>query len=124
MTWTIVFHPDFEAEFDVLDADVADEIGGLIELLEIEGPQLGRPHCDTLNGSAHANMKELRCRAGGGVWRIAFAFDPKREAVVLVAGDKGGANQKRFYKRLIATADERYSEHLDAMKDGKDGTQG
>jgi hypothetical protein len=68
---------------------------------------------DTLNGSHYANMKELRFRADGGVWRVAFAFDPQRNAVLLVAGDKSGVNEKTFYKRLIGKADKRYREHLE-----------
>lgn len=73
-----------------------DELLAYIELLEQFGPQLGRPRVDTLNGSRHANMKELRFDASGGVWRIAFAFDPKRRAIVLCGGDKSGGSQKRF----------------------------
>ena len=57
-------------------------------------------------------MKELRCNAGDGVWRIAFAFDPERKAILLTAGDKSGVNEKRFYKKLIAKADERFDHHL------------
>jgi hypothetical protein len=71
---------------------------------------------DTLNGSQFSNMKELRFKAAGGVWRVAFAFDPNREGVLLVAGDKSGGSEDRFYKRLIAKADERYAGHLAAMK--------
>jgi hypothetical protein len=79
------------------------------------GPSLGRPEADTLNGSDYANMKELRFKAGGGVWRVAFAFDPERNAILLVAGDKSGVGQKQFYKRLIGKADARYKEHLDNL---------
>ena len=61
-------------------------------------------------------MKELRFKAADGEWRAAFAFDPKREAIMLVAGDKSGGSQEKFYKRLIAKADERYQEHLDELK--------
>ena len=82
------------------------------KLLGEFGPNLGRPTVDGLKGSKHANMKELRFDGGGGVWRIAFAFDPKRQAILLVGGDKGGADQRRFYKRLIAVADKRFDEHL------------
>lgn len=60
-------------------------------------------------------MKELRCDADGGVWRVAFAFDPERKAILLVAGDKSGANEKRFYKRLIAKADKRFEQHLASL---------
>lgn len=61
-------------------------------------------------------MKELRCNADDGVWRIAFAFDPERKAILLTAGDKAGINEKRFYKRLIAKADERFDQHLAAQE--------
>lgn len=64
----------------------------------------------------HANMKELRFNADDGVWRVAFAFDPKRRAIVLVAGDRAGVAQKRFYKALIAKADTRFADHLDSLK--------
>lgn len=73
---------------------------------------MGRPEVDTLKGSAHANMKELRFVAGGGVWRVAFAFDPERKAVLLVAGDKSGVGQRRFYRELIRKADGRYNRYL------------
>lgn len=73
---------------------------------------LGRPLVDTLKGSRHANMKELRFNASGGVWRIAFAFDPSRKALLLVAGNKSGTSERRFYKQLIRKADERFDEHL------------
>jgi hypothetical protein len=77
------------------------------------GPSLGRPEVDTLNDSKYANMKELRFKADGGVWRVALAFDPQRNAVLLVAGDKSGVSEKKFYNRLIEKADKRYTEHLD-----------
>ena len=87
-----------------------------IELLEYSGPQLGRPRADTLNGSRHANMKELRFDAADGVWRVAFAFDPNRKAILLVAGDKSGGSEKRFYRQLIDKADARFDDHLAKIK--------
>jgi hypothetical protein len=72
---------------------------------------------DTLNDSRHANMKELRFSASDGQWRVAFAFDPKRQAVLLVAGDKSGGSEKRFYRRLILKADERFDAHLARLKE-------
>ena len=116
MEWIVAFFEDFEAEFDAYPATVQDAILAKAGLLEREGPELGRPHADTLTGSKHANMKELRCNADGGVWRIVFAFDPDRRAILLVAGDKSGAKQKQFYRRLIAKADERFDRHLETMK--------
>lgn len=115
MDWAVVFVDAFVAEFKGYPETVQDAIAARIRLLEREGPQLGRPHADTLMGSKHANMKELRCNAGGGVWRIAFAFDPYRKAVLLAAGDKSGVSEKRFYKQLLAKADERFNFHLNEM---------
>jgi hypothetical protein len=88
------------------------EILAQARLLQQFGPRLGRPRVDTLNDSRHANMKELRFDAADGVWRVAFAFDPKRRAILLVAGDKSGGSEKRFYKQLIAKADERFDAHI------------
>jgi len=65
-----------------------------------------------MNGSRHANMKELRFDAADGVWRVAFAFDPQRKAVLLVAGDKSGRSERRFYRELMKKADDRYDAHL------------
>ena len=116
MPWTVSFADEFELEFDALAPEVQDAIFARMLLLEREGPSLGRPHADTLTGSTHANMKELRCTAAGGVWRIAFAFDPDRQAILLVGGDKSGGSEKRFYKQLIARADDRFDRHLGTRK--------
>ena len=116
MEWDVRFHDDFEAEFDDLSKAVQDAILAGAVLLAKFGSGLKRPYADTLNGSKHANMKELRCYAGNGVWRIAFAFDPERKAILLTAGDKAGVNEKRFYKKLIAKADTRFDRHLATQK--------
>ena len=114
--WAVEFFHAFEAEFDCFTEAVQDAILTKAKLLEKEGPRLGRPHADTLAGSRHANMKELRCNADNGVWRIAFAFDPQRTAILLTAGDKAGVKEKRFYKQLVAKADERFARHLEERK--------
>jgi hypothetical protein len=116
MPWTVIQHDDFEPEFDALDPEVQDAIFVAQEALSQAGPTLGRPLIDTLDGSKHANMKKIRFRAGGGVWRIAFAFDRKRRAIVLVAGDKSGISQGRFYRALIARADRRFDDWLSRSK--------
>jgi hypothetical protein len=116
MGWHLGFHADFVPEFEDFAEDVQDELLAHLKVLEQFGPELGRPHVDALKGSKHANMKELRFSADGGVWRIAFAFDPKREAVVLVGGDKSGGSEKRFYKNLIKNADARFDQHLETLK--------
>jgi hypothetical protein len=122
MQWEVAFGDEFDEEFEELPEAVQDELLASAKLLATFGPQLSRPHADTLKDSAFANMKELRFDADDGVWRVAFAFDPGRKAIVLVAGDKSGVSEKRFYRTLIAKADKRYQGHLDrlaAMKKGK-----
>jgi hypothetical protein len=103
---------EFEPEFHALHEDVRTEILALALVLEQFGPQLGRPRVDTLKGSRHANMKELRFSAADGEWRVAFAFDRRRKAILLVAGDKSGGSEKRFYRELIRKADERFDARL------------
>jgi hypothetical protein len=109
------FHDAFDAEFEALVEELQDELLAHAKLLAAFGPDLGRPTVDTLKGSRHTNMKELRFSWSGQVWRVAFAFDPQRQAILLVGGDKGGADQRRFYKRLLAVADARYDDHLDTL---------
>jgi hypothetical protein len=116
VTWSVLFHDDFHTEFSGLAEDLQDELLAHARLLADFGPNLGRPTVDTLKGSRHANMKELRFSWAGEVWRVAFAFDPRRQAVLLVGGDKGGADQRRFYKRLIQVADDRYSGHVATLQ--------
>lgn len=112
MSWAVAIADEFEPEFDSLHVDVQNEILALARLLQQFGPQLGRPRVDTLNGSRHANMKEMRFNAADGKWRVAFAFDPRRSAILLVAGDKAGGSSRRFYRSLIRRADERFDRHL------------
>jgi hypothetical protein len=119
MSWDVLFHDEFASEFAALNESLQDELLAHAMLLRDFGPALGRPTVDTLKGSKHTNMKEMRFAWVGEVWRIAFAFDPERKAILLVGGDKGGADQRRFYKRLIAAADERFDEHLDTLKISK-----
>jgi hypothetical protein len=117
MKWKVEFDVNFEAEFDGLAEAVQDELLAQAKLLEQFGPSLGRPRVDTLNGSTHANMKELRFDADNGVWRVAFAFDLERKAILLVGGSKSGVNEERFYKQLIKKADARFDAHLSTLKE-------
>jgi hypothetical protein len=79
-------------------------------------PALGRPQVDTIKASHYINMKELRFQVDSGVWRVAFAFDPERKAILLIAGNKQGKDQKRFYKHLIQQADKRFKQHLETLQ--------
>lgn len=113
MAWIVLEHPDFVQEREQLPAAALEKLAEVVLTLEAVGPSLGRPLVDTLKGSRHANMKEMRF-AAKGVWRLAFAFDEARNAVVLVGGNKQGRDQKKFYRDLIATADDRFDDWLNA----------
>lgn len=116
VTWRVELDPSFRTEYLALPEAVQDGMASQLTKLRQQGPSLGRPTVDTLHGSRYANMKELRFAADRGAWRVAFAFDPERRAIVLVAGDKRGQNEQRFYRRLIRQADERYTAHLSAQR--------
>ncbi len=114
--WQVATTDDFDEWFADLSDDAQTEFIAKVELLKLLGPTLGRPPADTLNGSNHANRKELRADTAKQVLRVAFAFDPERVAILLVAGNKAGIGQKRFYKKLIAKADELFNAHLAKRK--------
>ncbi len=116
MSWTVRFCDEFESEFRRLSEAVQDELLAQALVIQRFGPQAGRPRVDTLQGSRHANMKELRFDADGGVWRVAFAFDPNREAILLAAGNKSGVSEARFYRSLLRHADARFDSHLTSQR--------
>jgi hypothetical protein len=116
MNWRVEFHRDFVPEFRALAEIAQDEIAALVEKMRVIGPMMKRPASDTLDGSRFSNMKELRFEVNNGVWRVAYAFDPTRKAILLVAGDKSGTSQKRFYRSLIRKADKRFAEHLEELE--------
>src|SRR5680860_209724 len=95
-----------------------DQVVAALRILTELGPGLGRPLVDSIVGSGHKNMKELRPGSSGrSEVRILFAFDPKRRAILLLAGDKQGAWAK-WYRKNIPVADDRYDEHLEQLKKG------
>ena len=104
----------FAPEFEALSEEVQDAILAYARSLEAHGPQLGRPQAETLKGSKHKNMKELRPTVDKVEWRVAYAFDPERRGILLAAVAKGG--DKRAYAKLIATADKRFTAHLKRLK--------
>ncbi len=119
MTWEVLIHEDFNEELqglEALHADIQDELMAKSALLEAFGPSLGRPYVGKLDGSKYSNMKELRFDADDGVWRVLFAFDTKRQAILLAAGDKRGVNQKRFYKQIIDIATQRFEDWMESVE--------
>jgi hypothetical protein len=112
--WEVEFTDEFGRWWETLDADEQESLAASVELLRHYGPQLGRPHADTLHGSRHANMKELRTQHRGHPFRTLFAFDPRRSAILLIGGDKTG--DKQFYERMIPLADQLYEQHLTELE--------
>jgi hypothetical protein len=119
--WLVELHPVVEAWFMHLakeDPASADLVEEAIDMLASAGPTLGRPLVDRIKGSSYHNMKELRpASVGGTEVRILFAFDPRRQAILLTAGDKAG-QWKDWYIRNIPLADKRYAQHLTGLREG------
>lgn len=111
-SWEVQFDPTFETWADDLDQADAEALLAAIRVLRDHGPALGRPLVDSVKGSRHKNMKELRPGSTGRTEvRVLFAFDPKRRAILLVGGDKSNAWSK-WYEMNVPIADERYDAHL------------
>jgi hypothetical protein len=109
VAWEVEYTDQFAEWWNGLLPEEQRAIRAAVAVLEERGPALGRPFVDTLRGSRHPNMKELRPR--GGNTRILFAFDPRRTAILLIGGDKTGRWQE-WYRTMIPIADRLYDEHL------------
>ena len=108
--WEVEFTDEFEKWWSGLTEDEQVSLDSSVRLLESLGPNLPRPHSDTLKGSKHSNMKELRTQHQGRPLRTLYVFDPRRMAILLIGGDKTG--DARFYDRMIPIADRLYDDHL------------
>jgi hypothetical protein len=113
MAWEIEYTDQLGSWYADLTAREQNLVDAAVVALAEHGPTLGRPYVDTIRGSRHANMKELRPR--GGNIRILFAFDPRRAAILLIGGDKSGRWQ-RWYVETIPIADDLYDEHLATLR--------
>ncbi len=112
--WDIVATLEFQDWFTTVDDEVQFSIREKLRVLEEFGPQLSRPIVDTVKGSGLSNLKELRIQSKGRPFRVFFVFDPKRNAVLLVGGDK--TSDKKFYLKMIARAEKIYIEYLEDLK--------
>ena len=116
MAWAVEMSEQVSGWLDGVDSITRDRTLQAIIVLSREGPHLGRPLVDTVTASRHRNMKELRPGSKGrSEVRILFAFDPARQAILLIAGDKAG-QWDRWYKRNIPLADRMLDDHLDALE--------
>ena len=114
MTWEIEYTDEFEQWWDTLSEAEQESIAVSVGLLENMGPNLPRPHSDTVKGSRFSNMKELRTQHAGQPYRTLYAFDPRRTAILLIGGNKTGDNN--WYQTFIPIADSLFEKHLEEIK--------
>lgn len=110
--WNVILQDPLLDWLNTLKQDDLLKIYAAFDLLSTEGPQLGRPYTDTIQGSKFSNLKELRVQSKISVFRLFFVFDPIRQAIVLCGGDKKGKNEKRFYQEMITLAEQTYENYL------------
>jgi hypothetical protein len=110
MTWEVEVSDEFRTWYDSLDDREGVSVDTVVDMLVEYGPILGRPHADTLRGSTVANLKELRVQHAGRPYRILFAFDPRRNAYLILGGDKTG--DANWYNEAIRRAEAIYERHL------------
>jgi hypothetical protein len=118
MTWDVEYTDEFANWWTELDDSPQDAIDRAVHLLEARGPTLPFPYSSDVRGSRHGNMRELRIQIGGDPYRIFYAFDPRRAAILLIGGNKAGDEQ--FYERMVPQADRIYDRHLEEMAQERD----
>ncbi|WP_150725188.1 type II toxin-antitoxin system RelE/ParE family toxin [Pseudomonas fluorescens] len=114
MKWDVEYMDEFEAWWDHLNETEQDSVQATVMLLGEDGPHLGFPHTSDIKGSRHGNLRELRVQHAGRPYRVLYAFDPRRSAILLIGGDKTG--QERWYTEHVPLAERLYDEHWETLK--------
>ena len=114
MAYEVEVTDEWLAWYEELAVEEQDELAASIGLLEAKGPQLPYPYCSAVSSSRHSHMRELRTQIQGRPFRTLYAFDPRRSAILLVAGDKTGND--RWYEIFVPKADDLYDDHLEILK--------
>lgn len=115
VTWEVEFADEFFVWWSGLSAGAQDAVGAKVQLLEWRGPSLGFPHSSGVVTSRHPHLRELRVQYRGRPYRLMYAFDPRRTAILLLGGDKTG--DRRFYDVVVRRADELYDAHLRQLRE-------
>ena len=113
MGWGVEYTDDFSMWWDELAEAEQDSIAVVVDLLQSDGPNLGFPHSSGIEGSKHSHMRELRVQHRGEPYRVLYAFDPRRSAILLIGGKKTGKD--RWYDEHVPIADKLYDEHLETL---------
>ena len=114
MAWDVEFTDELGEWWNSLTEDEQVSVDASVRLLEERGPNLGHPHCSGIHGSRHSHMRELRVQHAGRPYRVLYAFDPRRSAILLIGGDKTGKD--RWYEEHVPLADTLYDTHLDELR--------
>ena len=114
MGWCVEYTDEFGNWWNGLDEMEQVDVDVCVELLELHGPTLPFPYSSGVNGSRHDHMRELRVQHKGEPYRILYAFDPRRCAVLLLGGNKTG--NKRWYDEFVPKADRLYDIHLETLE--------
>lgn len=114
MSWHVEYTDEFGSWWETLSEGEQDAIDVVVRLLEERGPQLGYPYSSDVRGSRHAHLRELRGQYRGQPYRILYAFDPRRTAILLIGGKKTGDD--RWYDKFVPMADRLFDEHLDELR--------
>lgn len=114
MASQVEFTDEFGGWWNQLTSEEQEDVGAVVEVLEEKGPSLRRPHVGTISGSRYSHMKELVIQHAGRPYRVLFAFDHRRVAILLIGGDKSG--NPHWYDEFIPIADELYDRHLIQLK--------
>jgi hypothetical protein len=112
--WEVEYTDEFEEWWDGLSEAEQEDVAAYVTLLEKKGPTLPFPYSSDIRGARHTHMRELRVQHKGRPYRVLYAFDPRRAAILLIGGDKTG--DERWYDTFVPLADELYDRHLAALK--------
>jgi hypothetical protein len=110
MAWEVEYTDEFGVWWHGLTDDEQSSVAASVQLLEVKGPALPFPHSSGIHGARHRHMRELRVQHQGRPYRVLYAFDPRRAAILLIGGDKTGDD--RWYDTHVPIADRLYDEHL------------
>jgi len=114
MAWEVEYSDEFGAWWEGLSEAEQVDIAPVVNVLAEHGPSLRRPYSGTIQGSKHANMKELVIQHAGRPYRVLYAFDPRRNAFLLIGGDKSG--NSKWYEEYVPRAEKILDEHLEQLK--------
>lgn len=118
MEWEVEYTDEFEGWWITLDEGEQVSVTAIVQLLEVKGPQLPHPYSSGINNSRHSHMRELRVQHSGEPYRVLYAFDPRRTAILLIGGNKVGNDS--WYDEYVPVADDLYDDHL-AMLEKEEG---